>query len=172
MLVLIPVLFLIIVTLVVFWFVNDDFKQSVKQTGSALPVLSSFIEGEDQIARENLEERIQELEAENAQSLRTIETMEFTIGELEEEILRIESEEDDDVDVDSISDSQDEKSDLSEIVRTLENMTASKAAAIMSEIDQDEAVIYLKVMRTSNRSNILARMNPEEAAQLVSLMKN
>ncbi|MBM7094175.1 hypothetical protein JSY36_00285 [Bacillus sp. H-16] len=171
MLILIPVIFIVIFGFVILSILHDDMKGAVLESAGSWPVVGSLIETEEEIARDALEDRIAELERENASYSNAVGSLENEIADLERIISEMEEQGPDNDPVEA-DEEEITGSDLEEIVRTLENMTASKAAAILANTDESDAVLYLNLMRTSNRSQILQRMDPEKAAVLMSLMKN
>ena len=172
MVVLIPAVFAIILAAVVLYYLGFNVGDQVRNAAAALPFVESeeAIEGEEELSTE---EYIAQLEREN-QTLtrdkedleRQTESQEEQIEELEEELLLMQS---DGVPEDGEEDNSETASaDLNDIVRTLQEMTASRAADIMEELPEDQAVTYLQLMNNRARADILSRMEAETAAVLIS----
>ncbi|SDY72048.1 Flagellar motility protein MotE, a chaperone for MotC folding [Evansella caseinilytica] len=172
MLVLIPLIF---ISVLAFALINYlGYGDNIKQALSFLPFIEAPADGE--LQEDDLEGRIAQLEHENASQLSEIDELqsmlaqrESTIEELEEQLAEMEAENEEENPGDEAEDME-AGADVKDVVRTLEAMSASKAAPIISEMTQDEAVMYLRIMNVDARSKILSKMDPEEAAQLVSLL--
>ncbi|WP_096189125.1 MotE family protein [Evansella halocellulosilytica] len=171
MVVLIPAIFAVVLAVVLLYYMGINVSDSVKSAFSALPFISD--ENDDELSDGSREERLVQLEHENENYLSQIEQLEYELAMKDEEISQLELEIQSYIENENNEeDQEEERPDLQEVVRTLEGMTASKAASIMSELSQDEAVMYLQLMSLDSRSQILARMDAEEAAQIVSQLSN
>ncbi|WP_069365194.1 magnesium transporter MgtE N-terminal domain-containing protein [Salisediminibacterium beveridgei] len=172
MVVLIPAVFAIILAAVVLYYLGFNIGDQVRSAASALP----FVENEEVTGGEeelSTEAYIAQLERENETLIRDkenlerqTESQEEKIEELEEELLVMQSDDmsDEGVEVDTETSS----ADLNDIVRTLQEMTASRAADIMEELPEEQAVTYLQLMNNRARADILSRMEAETAAVLLS----
>lgn len=172
MVVLIPAIFAIILAAVVLYYLGFNIGDQLRSAATALPFVESeeVMEGEEELSTE---EYIAQLEREN-QTLtrdsegleRQVESQEEQIAELEEELLLLQS---DGVPEDAeLEDMEQASADLNDIVRTLQEMTASRAAEIMEELPEAQAVTYLQLMNNRTRAEILSRMEAETAAILIS----
>jgi flagellar motility protein MotE (MotC chaperone) len=176
MVILIPAFFAVILAVVLLYYLGFDVGETVKNASSALPFISAEEEElEDGEERLTDEESIAQLDHENQSYLQQIQqlenqlvTAETELETLQEELLTLQSDEVDldDEELDEIT------VDVNDVVKTLEEMTASKAADIISELPEDEAVTYLRMMNVRNRSDILGRVEAETAAELLSQMSN
>ncbi|WP_416150949.1 hypothetical protein ACM26V_08280 [Salipaludibacillus sp. HK11] len=175
MVIVIPAFFAVILAVVLLYYLGFDVGGTVKQAASALPFISEDEELEDGEERLTDEESIAQLEHENQSYLQQIqqlenqlETSEAELETLQEELLTLQS---DEVDLDEEALGE-VTADVNDIVKTLEEMTSSKAADIISELPEGEAVTYLRMMNVRNRSDILGRVEAETAAELLSQMSN
>lgn len=167
--VVIPALFVLILAFVLLYYAGFNVGEQLQRAASFLP----FVENEQVENEVGSEEYIAQLEHENnsySQQITQLEnqiaTQDEEIASLEEELIAIQSEEV------SGEESNEVTADVSDIVKTLEGMTASRAADIVSELPEEEAMTYLRMMRVNSRSDILSRMDAEIAAQLLSQMSN
>ena len=173
MVVLIPAVFAIILAAVVLYYLGFNIGDQMRNVAGVLPFIESeeVMEGEEELTTE---EYIAQLERENQTLTRDTEDLQRQVESQEEEILQLEEEllllqsgealEDGEMEGDAVEAS----ADLNDIVRTLQEMTASRAADIMEELPQDQAVTYLQLMNNRARADILSRMEAETAAVLIS----
>ncbi|MBU9720321.1 MULTISPECIES: MotE family protein [Bacillaceae] len=169
MLIFIPGVFAVILAVAVLSFMNVNIVDNVKQVVSMLP----FVDGENEETietEENVEEMLVQLEHENSTYLTTIQSLEYEMEQKNLQIIELEERIDQLVQQENENEIQEsnESADYGDIVRTLEGMTASKAAQIVSEMEEDEAVLYLRLMNTDARSQILSRVDPSKAANIIS----
>ncbi|WP_280768980.1 MotE family protein [Salipaludibacillus daqingensis] len=174
MVILIPAIFAVILAVVLLYYLGFNVGETFQQAASMLPFIEEQQEeGDEEAVQLTDEENIAQLEHENQSYIQQIQQLE---NELEEKDSELESLQEQlfEIDSDDISGEESEEvtADINDIVKTLEDMTASKAADIISELPQDEAVTYLRMMRVTNRSNILSRVEPETAAELLTQMSN
>ncbi|MDQ0253711.1 flagellar motility protein MotE (MotC chaperone) [Evansella vedderi] len=172
MVILIPAVFAVILAVVLLYYMGFNVGERIEQSASFLPFVESQEdeENENEILREQLiqledeltsyQSIISELEYENNQKDQQLAALEEQLSIANENVREADEQ------------PEEVRTDLSDIVRTLEGMSASRAANIFSEMEQEEAVIYLRLMKVDNRSQILSRMDPALAAQLVSLLSN
>ncbi len=175
MLLFIPFVAVVILVFAIFTILGINVTDSISRAGASIPGIGQYFETEETMAIEEMEKRIIQLEHENETYASTNEHLEQQLADRDETISMLEEEVQDNRDSESESeeiDETEERTDLQEVVKTIEGMTASKAADILTNVEEDEAVLYLRLMRTSERSEILARMDPEAAASIVSLMSN
>ena len=168
MVVFIPAIFILILSGVLLYYMGVNVGERVQQTAALLP----FIEAEKTESETSFEEKIAQLEHENSSYITQIDQLENQLRRKEDEVSRLQEElliakQDEEKQEDEIIE---ERGDIREAVRTLEGMSASKAANIFSELNQEEAVNYLRHMNVDSRSQILSRMDAGEAAELVSLL--
>ncbi|SER60578.1 Flagellar motility protein MotE, a chaperone for MotC folding [Salipaludibacillus aurantiacus] len=168
MVIIIPAAFAVILAVVLLYYLGFNVGETFQKTAGFMP----FIENEQE---EELpeEEKLAQLEHENESYVQQIgqlesrlEEKEKEVADLEEELLTLQTDEIASQDIEEVT------ADLTDIVKTLEGMTASKAADIISELPQEEAVTYLRMMRVNNRAEVLSRVEPESAAQLLSQISN
>lgn len=168
----IPAVFVMILAGVLMYYMGVNVGGAVREAASALP----FINADEEILEEEytLEELTARLEHENENYAGELARLEMELESKEEEILRLEEEllllnqEEEHGDDQEATEEDVNRQDLRDIVRTLESMTASKAADILEEMSEDEAAGYLRQMNIDNRAQILSRMDPVSGASLVN----
>lgn len=176
MVIFIPAVFALILAVVILYYLGIDVGARVQQAVSFLPFIESPSEEEENDI--SLEEKVVQLEHENKIYESRIQELENVITQLEEQIIQYQEakEEGEGENGDGTGELNDdeivESVSLKEVVKTLEGMTTSKAANIVSELDETEATTYLRMMRVDVRSQILSKMDPQKAAKLISLLGN
>lgn len=180
MVIVIPALFALILAVVLAFYFG--FGDQLHRLASVLPFIEEPHEeqdGESEDSEEEVdgvsdEEYLVQLENENetyaqiiAQMEKELSSKDEEISSLQEELVSFQSDE-----LGTEGEAEDVTADVNDIVKTLEEMTSSRAADIISELPQEEAMTYLRIMRVNSRSDILSRMDAEAAAQLLSQMSN
>ncbi|PYZ98021.1 hypothetical protein CR205_05340 [Alteribacter lacisalsi] len=166
----IPFMFVILIGFVLFSFAGDEVKEAVY----SIPVAGAMIKPDNEVAREELEARINELKEENESLKRETNLLAAAVEEKDSQIeeLEVRNGEDEDTGAEEeIGTGGDlENEQLKEAVRTLEGMTALKAASILEMLEPEQAAVYLGQMRASERSQIMGRMESEQAAVIIILL--
>ncbi|MBU9714551.1 MotE family protein [Evansella tamaricis] len=175
MLIIIPAIFAIILAVAFLNFFDVNVGETLKKTVTFLP----FVEDTEEVTLDPIEyeETITQLQDENANFLSTINQLEQQIQQKEELITDLEAQvqqllNTEETEQDQETTTEENRAELSDVVRTLETMTASKAALIVSEMAEDEAVMYLRIMKLDSRAQILSRVDPGKAAELISKLSN
>ncbi|KMK77219.1 magnesium transporter MgtE N-terminal domain-containing protein [Alkalihalobacillus pseudalcaliphilus] len=170
---LIPIIVIVTFAVVAWMVIDDSAQERFKQWSSSLPVVSNFVqtnaegnniveqievlegrvlEAENQVGilhseLQAKEQHIQDLEADNEQLTEQLSVeADFTAGETSE------------FESNSANDS---------IAQIYENMSAKNAARIISELNLDETIYHLMEIAPDHRSNIIARLESERAAEIM-----
>ncbi|WP_444684180.1 magnesium transporter MgtE N-terminal domain-containing protein [Alkalicoccus luteus] len=159
MVVIIPVLFAVMLAGVVMYYLGfQPVRYAADFTASLFSEEEVDEEEEAVLHHENqeLQRRIEELELE----------LEEALAAAEEEDPEFEEEEDEN------EDSSQALEELEDMIRTLQLMTASRAAAIMEEMTLEEAVTYFRGMQVTSRAEILSRMEEDQAAAIINALSS
>ncbi|MDV2685431.1 hypothetical protein RYX56_13785 [Alkalihalophilus lindianensis] len=167
----IPVIFGIIFFSVILNIIGFDVWGQAKQVSSSIPYVSSlFKEQEEELevelvtnqieASEEQQNEISSLEQQLAERNERVRELETEKLELEQKLL-VEQEM-----------SNRATKELTEIAKTYEAMSAKNAAAILSELQTEEALLHLSQLSTDSRAAILAKMEASRAAELMSRLTN
>ncbi|MFC5712145.1 MotE family protein [Thalassorhabdus alkalitolerans] len=169
LIIIIPGFFAMVVGLVILSFLGFSIAEPAKNIASNIPVISSLVdsregaeaeehEREDMIATiEEQEQRIYQLEQE-------LEASEGALQELEESIEAEENEEQEDAEIEG------GQAEIKELARVYESMSPKRAAAILGEMSTADIIIHMSEMRTESRGQILAKMEPEQAAEVMAAL--
>ncbi|ADU30755.1 MotE family protein [Evansella cellulosilytica] len=174
MVILIPIIFAIILAGVLLHTTGImNVGERLQQTVSFLPFIDSeeqVEEGEDEEGF-SLEEEIANLEREVSSYASQIYQLELDLEDreaqitlLEDQLSTMEEHGEDVIDEDIVV------TDIKEIIRTLEAMSASKAANILSEMTNEEAATYLRMMKVDTKSQIISRLDPADAAEIITIL--
>lgn len=167
---LIPLLFCIALLLILAMFTNKNVFDYVDK----LPFVSSNSETEaDGGVTSNseklvtLQAEVQEKEVEVAQLQSQLESSTTEKQELEAEIENLQYE------IEKLKASQDQATkEFKDIVATYEKMSAKKAAPILVQMSDDEALRILASLKPATLTAVLEKMEPEQAAKFTQLLTN
>ncbi|MDV2885272.1 MotE family protein [Alkalihalophilus pseudofirmus] len=165
--ILIPVIFGVIFFSVILNMIGFDVLGTAKQAASSIPYVSSLMEDdeEDIIESETEEQDIDTTADQNEIALlqQQIAERDSKITELENEVIEMEQRLLVEQELNNNA-----TQELSEIAKTYEAMSAKNAAAIISELQTEEALLHLSQLKTDSRAAILSKMDSAVAADLMS----
>lgn len=166
----IPVAFTLAIVLIIAQFTNTNVFQIVDDAVEKLP----FVDSEKEIIESStlnqekvveLQAQIQEKEAQVTKLQGEVDGANTKNEELVIEIERLQYE------IETLQRQQSETSmEQQEILKTFETMSAKKAAPIILELSDDEAMRILAGMKTDTLSAVLTNMPPAEAAKYTELL--
>ncbi|MDE5412964.1 MotE family protein [Alkalihalobacterium chitinilyticum] len=169
----IPTLFAIILFAVILIFLGVDIKDKAKEIGGNLPIIGEYIIDDVEEDEEN-QINIDELQETITSQQNRIEQLEQQLTQKDEELLQLQNEA---TFLEEQVVSQEEavaevRHDLKEIAKTYEAMSTKNAANILSELPTSEALLHISQISTQSRAGILAKMDPEKAAEIMSRLAN
>lgn len=165
--ILIPAIFAVILFVIVMYVLGVNVGEKVVQVGSNIPYVSKFfVEEEEEIINPDelleqiavLQDEKENLEQKITQKDEEIEKLREEVR-LQEEAMKKKEEE---------SKVQEKDSELKQIAKTYESMSAKKAASIIEQLEINEAIRHISQLNNDTRAAILEKMDPEKAAQIVS----
>ncbi|WP_139193114.1 MotE family protein [Anaerobacillus alkalilacustris] len=174
MVIFIPIMFAILLFSIILSFMGISVVDQAKQVASNIPVLSNYVKTEEQIIADEEKGNIDELMA-------IINARETELALLEQKLLTKEEEVQSLLnEIEILMDQLEEKKDIhlevkteyTEIAKLYETMSAKNAANILTQLSDDEAAIHLSFIKIDARAAILAKMTPDKAAELISLLSN
>lgn len=164
---LIPILVIIAATLIISMIAGVNVFDKAKEVGSKIPIVSEMIGDSPEEEMNNFEEKIVVLEG-------TVRDREAFISQLEAKLevqeetmqeLQVAKEEAERA-LEEVALLQDEnKRAFKDIVRTYETMSAKKAAPILTEMNESDALQILANIKADALAKILETMLPEKAAR-------
>ncbi|MGG0718831.1 hypothetical protein ABE096_14705 [Robertmurraya massiliosenegalensis] len=171
---LIPLLFLVVVMLIVFSVAGINVFEKAKEYSQKVPFLSEMINEEPNQTMEELEANTIELEGQIQDKEAQIEKLQTELEGKDTEIERTNLEiEQLQMQIDELLAIQDEnKRAFKDIVKTYETMSAKKAAPIISQMQEQEALQILSSIKSDNLAAIMENLQPEEAAKYTELLTN
>ena len=167
---LIPIVFAVAVVLIIAQFTNTNVFQVADSVKDKIPFISSKEEivenaslNEEKVV--SLQAEIQEKEAEITQLQTEIETATASNEELLLEQERLLNE------IEQLKRAQEETQlEFKEILKTYETMSAKKAAAILTEMTESEALRIMSSMKSNTLTAIFEKMEPADAARYTELL--
>jgi flagellar motility protein MotE (MotC chaperone) len=166
----IPVIFGIIFFSVILNIIGFDVWGQAKQVSSSIPYVSSLFKEEEELEVEMVTTHIEASEEQQNE----ISSLEQQLSERNERVRELETEK---LELEQKLLVEQEMSnratkELTEIAKTYEAMSAKNAAAILSELQTEEALLHLSQLSTDSRAAILAKMEASRAADLMSRLTN
>ncbi|WP_394137055.1 MotE family protein [Cytobacillus oceanisediminis] len=168
----IPILFAVTVALLVFTLSGNNIFETAKEYGQKIPLLSSIINGERSISEEVMESQLIEMEAEIKDREARISQLESQLDSKKLEIERAGLEKQRlEQEIEELTAIKEEnKRAFKDIVKTYESISAKKAAPILTEMKDEEAVKILSNVKADTLAAIMEKMDPEDAAHYTALL--
>ncbi|MBX9972408.1 MotE family protein [Cytobacillus firmus] len=169
---LIPILFGITVALLVFTLSGNNIFETAREYSQKVPFLAAIFDEKNSRSQEVMEEQLIGLEAEVKDREARISQLESQLDSKDLEIERAGLEkqrlEDEISELTAIK--EENKRAFKDIVKTYENISAKKAAPILTEMKDEEAVKILSNVNSDALAAIMEKMNPEDAARYTALL--
>lgn len=171
----IPLMVVSVIAVFVLSLVGVDVTGWMKEKGSNIPVVSSLVTTDEEKdlqrqleqANETIESQAEEIEALNQE----IEHLEGIIEDLELEMERIENRNESEESLLEDSDLTDEE-EMKRVASSFRKMDPESAAQIIQNLDQTNAIAILSNLSGDVRGDILAEMEPRQAAEIMTAMMN
>lgn len=163
----IPTLFALAVAMVVVSVSGINVFEKAKEYSEKIPFISSEKKTSDQQQLLGMDQKLTELKAEVKDREAAIADMETNIEGKNKEIetLKLEKEKLQQQIDDLILAQEDGKRQFKEIVSTYETMSAKKAAPIITQMNDEEALKILSSLKPATLAAILEKMNAADAAK-------
>lgn len=174
----IPLIIVSSLTILILGLAGYDVSGWAKNTANNIPIVSSFVKTDEEKdyeqMKQEMEEKLEKKDAEIKQLENLTEDLETTIDQLNQEILKLENKLESN---EQLSEEQEElvegnKDELRQIARSFQNMKSKQAAAVLENMDQNDAIHILKEISNDGRGKILEAMDPKKAAELTKLFMN
>ncbi|EMI11847.1 hypothetical protein NOW01_01865 [Anoxybacillus salavatliensis] len=172
----IPLLFTISVVLLILTFSGINVFEQGKKYASQLPFVSQWIEGTEANEKKKLQQQIVELKAtivEKEKQLTkandALKEKEGEIDALKQEIARLQAEKEQAQEPTTPTTEQTNTSRV-DVVKMYETMSPKKAAEIIPQMSDREAVDLLSQLKTDKVAAILEKMDAANAAKYTSLL--
>lgn len=181
--IILPIIFITILTVVVLWFLDYDVKQKVLLSLNKIPIIEKFIDDErfdeegninKKLSADELSTQIDELKIILAEKNMNISLNDNVIALKDEEIKSLSGQiEIMKVEIDEKKISQETREkEIADLAKIYENMNAKNAANIISLLSLEEAVLVIKSMSLEAKSSILEKMDQKRAADISILLKD
>lgn len=170
-----PIIIAFILTLIILTAAGADVSGWAKQTGSKIPVISSFITTEEEkgykIEIEKAERKISDQQIEIETLTNEINNLESIIEQLKQDIVKIENKTSNDEKMNEENNNvlEQQKSQLKDLSASFKKMNKKQAALIFQDLDKDVAISVLEELPNDVRGGILEAMDSKLAAELAEL---
>lgn len=172
----IPLLFTISIVLLILTFSGINVFEQGKKYAAQLPFISQWIEGTEENEKKKLQEQLIELKAtivEKEKQLKkandAIKEKEAEIDALKQEIARLQAEKEQVQETTTPSTEQTDATRV-DVVKMYETMSPKKAAEIIPQMSDQEAVNLLSKLKADKVAAILEKMDAQNAAKYTSLL--
>jgi len=168
----IPLLFAITVALVAMTFLGYNVFEMTKEYGQKIPFVSSMFSEEKQQSVKSLEKDMIVLEAEIKDREAKISELQTELESKDQEISKAQLERErleDEID-ELTAMKEDNKRAFKDIIKTYETISAKKAAPILAQMSEDEALQILSSVKADILAAIMEKMDPEDAARYTELL--
>jgi len=168
----IPLLFAVTAALIIMTILGYNVFETAKDVSQKLPFVSSAASDKEDSSVQAFEEKMIKLEAEIKDREAKITNLEAQLDTKDEEIsakqLEIEQLE---KEIEELNKMKEENNRaFKDIVKTYETISAKKAAPILAQMEDKEALRILSVIKADALASILEKMNPEDAARYTELL--
>lgn len=169
----IPLFFVILLTLIVMSVAGVNVFQYGKEIGNKIPGISSMLQDEEEKEEDRstvqYQQKIVDLEAEIADVNAQMAELENTLISKDEEIQSFNIERQRlQLEIEELELAQeDNRRAFKDIIRTYESMSPKKAAQIITALEEEEAIKVLANIKADALSKIMEKMNPADAARLM-----
>ncbi|KAF0820373.1 MULTISPECIES: MotE family protein [unclassified Cytobacillus] len=169
---LIPILFGITVALLIFTITGNNIFDTAKEFTQKVPFIAEVFDDTKSRSQEVMEEQLISLRAEVKDREARIFQLESELDSKEVEIERAGLEkqrlEEEISELTAIK--EENKRAFKDIVRTYERISAKKAAPILTEMKDEEAVKILSTVNSDTLAAIMEKMEPKDAARYTALL--
>lgn len=168
----IPLLFAITVALVAMTFLGYNVFELTKEYGQKVPFISSMFNDDNTQSVKGLEKEMIKLEAEINDREAKISQLQTELDSKEAEISRVQLEKERlEAEINELAEMKEQnKRAFKDIVKTYETISAKKAAPIIAQMSEDEALQILSSIKSETLAAIIEKMDPEDAARYTELL--
>ena len=174
--IIVPLLFVVGILIVIMLFSDQPFANHLKRIGAQIPIVSGLVK-EDANGNgpaNDPDKDIEQLFAQIQQQQEEIKNLEERLIEKDEEIAQYKEEiaklEQQNLESSSVDGSSAGEDRLKKARDMLEEMSPKVAASIVSEMETSDVIALLETMDSKALGDILAKMEPERAAELTNLL--
>ncbi|WP_181348755.1 MotE family protein [Thalassobacillus sp. CUG 92003] len=170
--ILIPIMFLVTVTIVVLTLTGVNVFEEAEKYGSKIPGVSTLVSEDGQeeasVETEQLKATIANNNAEIEQLEEQVSSKDNTIEDLNQQLSEYEARLEKSEEAGEGDDTENPPDKVSELASSFKDMDAEQAAQIIENLDEVIAVQVLENVPSTERGEILGAMDPELAASLTN----
>ena len=170
--IIIPSIFALAVALIVATVAGVNVIDKAKEYSNKLPFLTSDEERKEGKQTEDMEGKLIELRAEVKVREESLAELQTKLNSKDEKIEKLELEKEQlESEIDSLLAIQtDNKREFKDIVKTYETMSAKKAAPIITQMNDKDALEILAHLKSDTLAAIMEQMNATDAAKFTTLL--
>ncbi|MFV9509857.1 MotE family protein [Tepidibacillus sp. LV47] len=179
--VIIPILFITILSIILLWFLDFDVKGKILTYLNQIPVIEKIIPDSQvnpQLNGNNApnqnaqwEQTIQELKTTIEQKNNQIKQLESNIKTKDTELAQLKQQLNDVTKQIETNTTLKQEQVWADLGKIYENMNPKNAANILSNLDEQEAANIINQMSVESKSSILEKMDPKKAASISTKLK-
>ena len=168
----IPLTFAILVAVIVSFIAGINIIDTAKDFGKKIPIVGSLVQKNQANSSKSNDKYVIELQGQIKDREEKISQLETQISDKNKEIQRAELEQNRlQKEIDDVVSGQTEgKRALKDIIKTYESMSAKKAAPIITQMNDDEALKILSSIKADSLAAIMENMNAKDAAKYTQLL--
>jgi len=171
----IPVIFSILVTIIVMTYYGVNVFEKTKEISDkiSMPVFQTD-EKQKEKTTTDYNQKIVDLQAEIKDKEAEIQSLESIIDSRDKNLQKIEAEKEQlQKEINEFKQTQTTSDvETKEIVKTYETMSAKKAAPIITQMSDDDAIQILANLKPATLAKVLEQMDPEDAARLTKKLQS
>ncbi|HJV17896.1 MAG TPA: MotE family protein [Bacillales bacterium] len=170
----IPLAFAILVAVIVSFIAGINIIDTAKDFGKKIPIVGSLVQINQANSSKSNDKSVIELQGQIKDREEKISQLETQISDKNKEIQKAELEQKRlQKEIDDVVSSQTEgKRALKDIIKTYETMSAKKAAPIITQMNDEEALKILSSIKADSLAAIMENMNAKAAAKFTQLLTN
>lgn len=165
----IPFVFTILLILVLLSFMGVDVGGELVEVGRHIPFVGKYLPGgaDEKLYKQKIESLTEELEEQKEMTKSLMQELERERKNVEE----LKAEQLEEMEKQQLEAEEQFLASYRRVAKSLENMSARKAAPIVTKMPTQEALMTLYAMKTDTQSEILSKMPPDYAAAYTSMLK-
>lgn len=168
----IPLLFAITIALIIFSVAGIDVMNAAKDFGQKIPIVGGLVQKDHSAPSKTDDKNTIELQGQIKDREEKISQLQTQLGDMNKNVKRAQLENDrlqKEMDAMEVS-VADGKTALKDIIKTYETMSAKKAAPIITQMNDKEALKILSSLKAETLAAMMENMNSKDAAKYTQLL--
>lgn len=166
----IPFVFTVVLTVALLIFLGVDVGGGVVKVGKNLPIVGKYLTSAADNP-EQYEQKVAQLTTELNEQKQMIKELKQQLQAEQEKTSELESQNRERTALEEAEAEVEWMDSYKQVAGSLANMSASKAAAIISQMEPQEGLMMLYAMKDTPQSQVLSKLPPDEAAVYATMIK-